>query len=142
MEKEKIVVPELPAGYTVEAVFVLPILLGIIFTIMYVMFYLHDDVVLRGNMSALFCEIAEDKKIEKEDYRNYLSRGLWLMKPLKIEIKKKKSKISGKLVYRTEVKIPVIKMFMQEKQQISIEEEYSLSRPEQAKRYLRKKSGG
>lgn len=41
---------EISANYTVEAAFVVPIILGMIFSMIYMLFVLHDKVILHENI--------------------------------------------------------------------------------------------
>jgi len=48
-------------SYTVEAVFVVPIILGLIFAMIYVIFYLHDKAVVYCNMQQAVVHVAKQQ---------------------------------------------------------------------------------
>ena len=99
------------ASYTVEAAFIMPILLGILFLLMYVMFFLHDRAVLQGNFSYVLCRIAEDKE-EQKNARERLSGGLWSAEIDHVQWKRTSGKISGEAEGKVKLKIPVVSYFI------------------------------
>ena len=50
-------------SYTVEAAFIVPIILGIAFVIMYVLFLLHDKAMLQANLDNVIFLLAEGEEI-------------------------------------------------------------------------------
>ena len=117
-------------SYTVEAAFIMPVLLGILFLLMYVMIFLHDRAVLRGNFSYVLCKIAEEGTAKK-NYEERLSKGLWSAELEKVQFKRTFGKISGVVQGSLEWKIPVMSYFIREFQTIVCRGEYYVVQPEQ-----------
>lgn len=128
------------ASYTVEAAFIMPLLLGIIFVIMYVTFLLHDQVVLQGNFSYVLCRMAEEDGKGQEDYKKILSQKLWIVHLTKADIKSSMGRISGEVEGKAGLEIPVLTFFMREGQSVRCKGEYYNIQPEQVK--VRKKASG
>ena len=120
----------LSGSYTVEAAFVMPVLLGIAFVIIYVLFLLHDQVILQGNLSYVLCAAAEET-IDQADYPEILSKGLWYFEIQDMDIDKEIGRVSGKVTCRANLKIPVMQMFLNRMQYISCAGEYYSIQPEQ-----------
>lgn len=118
------------ASFTVEAVFIMPILLGIVFLLMYVMFILHDRIVLQGNFLYALCQVAENKE-ERYDCEKLLSKALWAAKVEKIKIERNERKVYGEVRGKLSLKIPVMSFFIKEIQYISCSGEYYFIQPEQ-----------
>lgn len=117
-------------SYTVEAAFIVPIILGIAFVIMYVLFLLHDKAMLQANLDNVIFLLAEGEEIEKKDYGKYISKALWLVDVQEIEIKNKKSVVSGKVKADAHLGIPVLTYFINGKQEIILSESYYKIQPE------------
>ena len=118
------------ASFTVEAVFVMPILLGIAFMLMYVMFILHDRVVLHGNFLYALCRVAEDKE-EQKNCEGMISKSLWSAKIESVRIERKSDKVCGEVHGKLVLKIPVMSFFIKEIQNIACTGEYYYIQPEQ-----------
>ncbi len=118
------------ASFTLEAAFVVPVLLGIAFMLMYVMFLLHDRAVLQGNFLYVLCRVAEDKE-EKTNCEKLLSKSLWSAKLDRIKIERKTDKVCGEVHGKLVLKIPVMSFFIKEIQHISCSGEYYYIQPEQ-----------
>lgn len=82
---------EISANYTVEAAFVVPIILGMIFSMIYMLFVLHDKVILHENIRYNVICIDENdgnyKKIsnektsyEKTSYKKRHMKKQWIKK--------------------------------------------------------------
>lgn len=125
---------ESDASYTVEAAFVVPIVLGIVFVILYSIFLQHDRVILRANLENLIFLLAEED-IEKKEYDNYLSKGLWILKLEKTTIKNNKIMAKGTVKGEAVMQIPVLNMLMSGKQAYSVSETCYKIQPEEILRY-------
>ena len=129
------------ASFTVEAAFIMPIILGIVFMLMYVTFLLHDRSVLQGNFEYVLCKTAE-KKMAKGDCKKRLSEGLWLTKLHTVNIERSMGKVSGEAGGSTYLKIPVMSPFIKLKQKVQCSGEYYYLQPEQFIKLKEEKDGG
>jgi len=118
------------ASYTVEAAFIVPIILGLAFVIMYVLFLLHDKAILQANLDNVIFLLTEGKQIENREYEGYLSQALWFSGIQEIEIKNKKTVIRGKVKADATLEIPVLNYFMNGRQEIVLSESYYKIQPE------------
>ena len=100
-------------SYTLEAVFVIPLVLGIIFAWMFELFYFHDRVVLDGIMQQNLMEkVGKIQEYSTVEIQKELEKKLWLL-----EISSLKEKESlGKCKYQMKVQvawdIPVMREFL------------------------------
>lgn len=135
------------ANYTVEAAFVVPIILGIIFSMIYMLFILHDKVILHENIRYNVICIDENggnyiKKSNNKKSSNKkimtkasVSKNLRIFKVTKLECN------VGKIYIKTEVKavskldIPVIGYFMRKTKKIHIKTKHLKVGPETMVRY-------
>lgn len=77
-------------SYTVEAAFVVPFVLGIIFMLMFMFFYEHDKAVVYGVLSNDVC-FYEDREVEGEDdIKKELEKNIWFGEVETGEIKQNK----------------------------------------------------
>lgn len=128
------------ASYTIEAAFVVPILLGIAFVILYVLFLFRDTAVLQGNLSRGIYLAAEGQiTCERKEYRPILEESLWLVKIKEISFVEKQGEIHGKVTAEADIKIPVVNIFLQSRQEVTLQENASKVHPETIKRYGTKK---
>lgn len=123
------------ASYTVEAAFVLPIVLGLAFVVLYILFLLHDKVMLQANLENLIFLLVEEEELEQKEYEKYLSKGLWIFKLEKINIKNKKTIVRGNVKGVADLEIPILNLLMNGKQEISASEKYYKIQPEEMIRY-------
>lgn len=122
-------------SYTVESAFIIPMVLGIVFVIMYTLFILHDKVILQANLDTVIFLSAEGKEIEKKEYESYLSKALWITSVQEVQVKAGLLTVSGEVVASADLDIPVLAYFMSGKQEINISESYCKIQPEQVIRY-------
>ena len=54
---------DISGNYTVEAAFIVPMILGIVFAIMYMLFFLHDKVVLQENLRTVVLSVAQSENV-------------------------------------------------------------------------------
>lgn len=121
-------------SYTVEAAFVMPFVLGIVFTIWYTLFLLHDRAILQANLNNIVFMLAEEE-IAEEEYSSYLERGLWLMELKELHVKDGKLMVRGRVRGLADLKISVLKFFLQGRQEISLSEYYAKTHPEAVLRF-------
>ena len=121
----------LEGSITVEAAFIVPILLGIIFMIIFVLFLFHDRIVLQENANrALYCMAEGTISADSIAMRKETENALWAVRVKNIKIAKKRGKISGKVEAETKWDIPIIKMFLNERQEVGWEGEVSCIQPD------------
>lgn len=126
---------KLNGSYTVEAAFVVPLILGLVFVIFYTLFLVHDKAMLQANLDNVIFLLAEGEEMGKEEYELCLSQTLWFMDIQEIKITNKKAKVSGKVKAVANLEIPVLDYFMNGKQEITLSESYNKIQPEQIIRY-------
>ena len=73
-------VTRMKGSYTVEAAFVIPVILGLIFAMIYVIFYLHDKTIVYCNMQQAVVHVAEGKKEYKDnkEWQQDIQKNLWI----------------------------------------------------------------
>lgn len=119
-------------SFTVEAAFVVPVLLGIAFVILYLLFLFHDRVVLQENGYQALCAMAEETiDVDSRTLRKEIDDALWIVQVKKANITKKRQVITGKVVAQVQWEIPVIHFFLQEKQSIDWNQKVSCIHPEE-----------
>lgn len=122
-------------SYTVEAAFIMPILLGILFTILYVSMIFHDKTLLQAEWNRLVILSANgDVDIKTYDYKKTISKNLWIMEVESADIEKGVVWYRGKVTARATVSVPVLSYFINGAQKAVIEETYGILRPELGKR--------
>lgn len=125
-------------SYTVEAAFIIPIIIGLSFVIMYVLFIFHDMVILQANLDNVIFLIAEEQISCKEaDYNDNFKKSLWFMELGEIKMSENAMSVSGEITAKARVEIPVLSFFMDESQKFTLSESYSKVQPEQIKRWRR-----
>lgn len=122
-------------SYTVEAAFIVPIVLGLAFIILYMTFVLHDRVMLQANLDNMIFLLAEGEKIDEKDYDGYLSQALWHTELQETKIKDGVITVSGKVKASAVMDIPLLNYFMCGKQESDLSESYGKIHPETIIRY-------
>lgn len=122
-------------SYTVEAAFVVPIVLGIAFLILYTLFLQHDKVVLQANLDNVIFLAAEGDSGCMREYKSYLQESLWCMEVQEAELSDGLVWIRGNVTAEAFWKIPVLSYFIVGQQKISLSESYSKIQPEEIVRY-------
>jgi len=119
-------------SYTVEAVFVVPIILGLIFAMIYVIFYLHDKAVVYCNMQQAVVNVAEGRKEYKnnEEWQQDMQEGLWIFQVVSGAVNKDKMYIKSETAVECSLNIPVIGYFIGSRQEIKAEDKYLAIHPE------------
>lgn len=102
-------------SYTVEAAFIVPMVLGILYAWMFHLFYLHDQVVMDGMLQELVVQWPEDDWEDDQrtqEWRKQIQNDLWIAKIDKIEIQQNKLRTKGTISASAAWRIPVMEMFM------------------------------
>lgn len=127
-------------SYTVEGAFVVPIILGLVFLILYTLFIVHDKAVLQANLDNLIFLLVEEE-FEGKEYNEFLSQGLWFTTLETVNIKDGKLTVRGKVKGVSHMKIPGFSELIKEKQKISLSESYCKIQPELVIRFGKRKFG-
>lgn len=123
----------LKASYTVEAAFVVPIILGILFALLYFLYYEHDKVLLYANMKQEVICLAKDQKDMPDDiqWRKQLQENLWMAKVDSGSVTKTVMQVKGSGRAQMSLEIPVMKIFLNRQQTIEWSYHYDRWQPEQ-----------
>lgn len=136
--KENILLKWTQASYTVEAAFVVPFILGIIFALLYFLFYEHDKAVFRGNLrEAVICLAEENEDLPNDlAWRKQLQQHLWIGEVSSGSVSKTTMKIKGSGEVTMNLSIPVMEYFLDNQQRIQWSYTMDLWQPE---KYIRQK---
>lgn len=134
-QKEKWVKRMENGSYTIEAVFVVPIVLGISFLILYTLFLQHDRVILQANLDNVLFLAAEGDSDCLQDYESYLRESLWCMEVQEAELSDGQVWVRGKVTAEAFWKIPVLSYFIAGQQRVSLSESFGRLQPEEIIRY-------
>lgn len=125
------------ANYTVEAAFIVPMVLGILFAMIYMLFFLHDRVILQENLRADVINIAEskyknndDEKQNKVITKRQISNNLIILKIKNLNCNVGKMYISAEVCAISKIDIPVITYFMNRKKSVTIKTRYLKLKPD------------
>ncbi len=123
---------KLKGSFAIEAAFVVPIVLGIIFAMIYMLYYLHDKNVVYANMQKAVISVAEGKKDYKNnsEWQEDMQNNLWIFKVTSGSISKDMLYINSDVGIECDLSIPVISYFLGSKQQIKLEDKYLTIHPE------------
>ncbi|MDE6851673.1 MAG: hypothetical protein K2J67_04180 [Lachnospiraceae bacterium] len=126
------------ASYTVEAAFIVPIILGICFAFMYFLYYEHDKALLYANIKREVICLAKEQSDMPSDaaWRKQLEQNLWMAKVESGSVSKTAMQIRGSGTIQMCLRIPVMEYFMDQKQ--SVQRSYRCDRW-QPERILRQK---
>lgn len=131
-------------SYTVEAAFIVPMVLGILYAWMFHLFYLHDQVVMDGMLQELVVQCPDDiteNDQQTQEWRERIQNDLWIAKIDKIEIQQNRIRTKGTLSASAAWRIPVMEMFMGNRFRSSITQNVSNVRPEDVLRIHGKEEG-
>lgn len=119
-------------SYAVEAAFIVPVILGLVFAMIYMLYYLHDKAVLYSNMQTAVISAAEGRKGYKDnkEWQEDMQHNMWMFKVTSGEISQSKLYIKSDVKAECRLDIPIIKYFMDNKQEIDIEDRYLAIHPE------------
>lgn len=124
-------------SYTVEAAFIVPMVLGIVFMILYLLLWHHDRCVLQVDLQDQVFLSAQQKKENSQSIKE-LQKKLWIMVVEKQEIYSNAFLIKGRIIARSRVKIPLLTFILHENQKIELEETYPVKQPDEVRRYRKK----
>ena len=123
-------------SYTVEAAFIVPMVLGIMYAWMFQLFYLHDQMVMDGMLQEMILQpLAEegaDRKAELDDWEEKIQKCLWIAAVDQLDIKQNALVIKGRLSASAVWHIPVMQMFLGNRFQSNITHSISAVQPEKA----------
>lgn len=121
-------------SYTVEMAFVFPIILGILFAILFVLFYKHDELMVQHNLREGLLQ-HEDVLPKKQEWKSELQENLWMVQVKSCEIKQNIEEIRGNVKVQMEWKIPVMRYFLKDLQVIQKKGTHARWQPEQMIRW-------
>ena len=148
---------DISGNYTVEAAFIVPMILGIVFAIMYMLFFLHDKVVLQENLRTVVLSAAQNEnvsgrnvvtdnlaeKIEKSaesslgkkvntvtGYKEKVSKNLIVLKVKNADCNVGIKYVTAKANAVANMNIPVIAYFMKKKNKICLKTRCLKLKPE------------
>lgn len=121
------------ASYTLEAAFVVPIILGILFALLYYLYYEHDQVLFRANLKQEVILLAKNQEDLPKDktWRKQLQENLWMAKVDGGSVRKTAMKIKGSGKAQMNLHIPVMEYFLAGQQEISWSYDCDFWQPEQ-----------
>lgn len=124
------------ASYTVEAAFVVPIVLGILFALLYFLYYEHDKLLFYANMKQEVICLAKDQKDMPDDiqWRKQLQKNLWMAKVDSGSVTKTVMQVKGSGRAQMSLKIPVMEFFLNQQQTIECSYHFDHWQPEQVLR--------
>ncbi|MCD7826159.1 MAG: pilus assembly protein [Clostridiaceae bacterium] len=123
-------------SYTVEAAFVFPLVLGVCFVILYTLFWLHDRVVLQGNLNGMLVLAAEGELSRNEkSIAADLEKTLWCMEITELKIQDGLQYEKCVIRAKSQMEIPVMSIFVSGLRELTLEEKYPCRHPEYYRRY-------
>lgn len=122
---------KMKGSYTIEAVFVVPMVLGLVFAMIYVIYYLHDRAVVYSNMQQEIISVAEGRKKYQNntEWQQDIQKNLWIFNIVSGSISKNKLYIESDIKAECNLDIPVIRYFINNKQELYIEDKYLAMSP-------------
>ncbi len=108
------------ASYTVEAAFIVPVILGILFALWYFLYYEHDKVMLYANIKQGIICLAKEQEDMPDDieWRKQLQKNLWMAKIDGGSVSGTVMQIKGTGRAQMNLKIPVMEYFLDQQQTI------------------------
>lgn len=121
------------ASYSLEAAFVVPIILGLLFALLYFLCYEHDKTLLHANIKQEVIILAKEQKDlpDQVKWREQLQQKLWIANVDGGGVSKTSMKIKGSGKAQMDLGIPVMEYFLNRKQEISCSYSCSRWQPEQ-----------
>lgn len=125
-------------SYTVEAAFIVPMVLGIMYAWMFQLFYLHDQIVMDGMLQEMILQplAAEgtEQQAELDAWEEKIQKCLWIAAVDKLDVSRNALVIKGKISASAVWHIPVMQMFLGNRFQSNITHCVSAAQPERALR--------
>lgn len=127
----------LSASYTVEAAFVIPLILGIIFALLYFMYYEHDKIVLQGNIEEAVIQLVRSKEEipDQTEWKKQIQKNLWMAQVEEGSISDSGLTIKAFGAANMSLNIPVMEYFLAERQSCSYTMQVQTWQPEQMIRW-------
>lgn len=128
---------KLKGSYTVEAAFVFPIVLGVIFVLLYVLFWVHDQCVLQANAQNALMKYSErqDKLPTDEEWKHILQKNLWLGNVEDVSISHKGTTWRGKATLSSAWQNGLTALFFDDKQKAEYHMEWEERQPSDVLRF-------
>ncbi len=122
---------KIKGSYTIEAIFVVPIILGLIFVMIYILYYFHDKNVVYSNMQKAVINVAEDRKeyTNDKEWQQDMQDNLWIFKIKSGSISKDKLYIKSDVLAECDLDIPILNYFLKSTQQIELRDKYLAVNP-------------
>lgn len=121
-------------SYTVEAAFIVPILLGMVFAVLYLLFLFHDRIVLQENgYEALYSMAEGSLSADNRSMKGRVENALWIVQVNKTKVAKKHKVITGRVEAEVQWDIPVMNFFLKKVQKINWSQTVSCVHPEEVK---------
>jgi hypothetical protein len=103
-------------SYTIEAAFLVPIILGILYAWMFQLFYLRDEVVMNGMLAEMIVQMQINRdgegEYDEEAKRQALQSCLWIARIMSLQQKNNTLETKYKLEAKATWNIPVMEMFL------------------------------
>lgn len=127
----------LPAAYTVEAAFVIPIILGILFALIYFVYYEHDKIVLQGNIEEAVIRLVRNKEKvpDRTEWKKQIQKNLWMAQVEEGSISENSFRMKAFGMANMSLDIPVMKYFLAGQQSCSYTMQVQTWQPEQVIRW-------
>lgn len=108
----------LSASYTVEAAFIVPVILGVCFVLLYFLYYEHDKALLYANIKQEVIALAQDPKDMPNDveWSKRLQKNLWMAEVISGSVSKTTMQIKGSAAMQMCLQIPIMEYFMDPQQ--------------------------
>ncbi len=105
-------------SFTVEAVFVMPICIAVLFGILYLSMYCHDYVVMYSlgqNYLEMVTENGKKADLEKEASKceSYIQKQLLICDNIHVSFQKKWMSMEGEIQYKGKTRIPFLEPLLQ-----------------------------
>ncbi len=127
---------KISGSYTVEAAFIVPIILGILFSMIYILYIYHDKVILYSNMEKTMISVVNGERqiSNDEEWQKELSQNLWFFKIKSGSISEHAVIVKANVSAEQNLSIPVMEYFMAGRQKIELSSDYIKTNPSMALR--------
>ena len=108
---------------SIEAALIVPVIFGMLFAMLYVLFFLHDKDVLYGNMNremVLVCEGEREYSSEKK-WQETIQSNLWILRVNEGKLSSGRLQVDGNAAAEGKWEIPVMGMFVNKKFTLKLE---------------------
>lgn len=117
---------KMKGSYTIEAVFIVPMVLGLVFAMIYIIYYLHDRSVAYSNMQQSVINVSAGRKKYKNniEWQQDIQKNLWIFNIVSGSISKGRLYIESDIKAEYSLNLPVINYFINNKQEIRLKDKY------------------